>query len=152
MEKEEQFKKIIRAFAVEDEILECVSYGSGHINDTRRVVIKSSDKETEYIIQKINKNVFKKPAELMDNYVGVTAFLRNMITKRDGKNYFLDEKGDCWRLILFVVDSMSFDAAERPEQFYDSAVAFGNFQCLIKNYPARNYQELSQYARQNTPF
>lgn len=153
---EQKIERIVRAFAVDGEIFECASYGSGHINDTKRVVLKNGDKKTEYILQKINKNVFKNPELLMDNYVGVTGFLRNAIIERggnpdretlnaiktrNGKNYYLDEDGEFWRLILFVVDSVSFDAVERPEQFYDSAVAFGNFQCLLKNYPAESLHE-----------
>ena len=34
------------------------------------------------------------------------------------------------------MDSQSFDKVERPEQFYASAVAFGNFQYLLRDYPA----------------
>lgn len=160
--QEEQIKMknmtraIIEAFAVEGEITVAQNYGNGHINDTKYIVIDNGVKKTEYILQKINKNVFKKPDELMDNYVAVTEFLRkiiienggdpdretlNAIKAKDGKNFVIDENGDYWRLILFVKDSMSFDLVERPEQFYDSAVAFGNFQYLLRNYPADTLHE-----------
>jgi len=160
--QEEQIKMknttraIIEKFAVNGEITVAQNYGNGHINDTKYVVVDDGTRKTEYILQKINKNVFKKPDELMDNYVAVTEFLRkiiiekggdpdretlNAIKSKDGKNYVIDENGDYWRLILFIKDSMSFDLVERPEQFYDSAVAFGNFQYLLKNYPADTLNE-----------
>ena len=46
-----------------------------------------------------------------------------------------------FRLVKFVTDSMSYDKVERPEQFYESAVAFGNFQYQLKDYPAETLHE-----------
>jgi len=149
-------RHIIEAFAVEGNVVGAERYGSGHINDTKFVEIESGDDIHRYILQKINKNVFKNPEQLMENYVGVTEYLRkiivenggdperetiNVIKTRDGKNCYMDEDGDYWRLILFVSDSLSYDKVERPEQFYDSAVAFGNFQYLLRDYPAETLYE-----------
>ena len=53
----------------------------------------------------------------------------------------MDEDGEYWRLCKFVTNSLSYDKVERPEQFYDSAVAFGNFQYLLKSYPADTLHE-----------
>lgn len=151
-----QLKKIIDNFIADGEIINARPYGSGHINDTKYIAIRHDGETKEYILQKINKNVFKKPAELMENYVGVTSFLRgkiienggdpdretlNVIKALDGKNYCVDESGEYWRLITFVTNSLSYDKVERPEQFYDSAVAFGNFQYLLKDYPADTLYE-----------
>ena len=130
---------------------------SGHINDTIHVNIETDDgRNFEYVLQKINKNVFKRPDLLMENYVGVTEFLHkkieqaggdtdretlNVIKTRDGKSYYLDGEGEYYRLTKFVTDSMSYDKVERPEQFYESAVAFGNFQYQLKDYPADTLHE-----------
>ena len=38
--------------------------------------------------------------------------------------------------ISFITDATSFDQVERPEQFYQSGVAFGNFQRMLADYPA----------------
>ena len=143
---------IVKNFGIEGSVISCEPYGSGHINDTRLVV---TDKKN-YIFQKINKNVFKDPASLMDNFQNVTSYLADIIKKEggdpmretlnvikanDGKNYYLDENGDYWRALVFVEDSMSYDKVERPEQFYDSAVAFGNFQYMLRDYPAETLVE-----------
>ena len=149
-------RSVVENFNVEGDFVSAEPYGSGHINNTRYVVFNENGKNKEYILQRINKNVFKDPAKLMENYTSVTAFLRkiiienggdpdretiNVVKARDGKNYYLDSEGEYWRLILFVTDSLSFDKVERPEQFYDSAVAFGNFQYLLRNYPADTLYE-----------
>ncbi len=149
-------ERIVEKFDVDGEIITSRPYGNGHINDTKYVVVKKDGIEHEYILQKINKNVFKDPALLMENYVAVTSFLRkgiierggdpdretlNVVLARDGKNYYKDENGDYWRLVLYVTDSLSYDKVEKPEQFYMSAVAFGNFQRLLKEFPAETLHE-----------
>ena len=121
---------VVRNFRVEGNFISGEPYGSGHINDTRLVV---TDKK-RYIVQRINKNVFKDPASLMDNFQKVTSYLAEKIEKEggdpsretlnviktlDGKNYYLDAEGEYWRALIFVENSMSFDKVERPEQFYD---------------------------------
>lgn len=153
----EYIKEIINHFEIDGVVVESHPYGNGHINDTRYILVKSGGEDKEYILQKINKNVFKSPAALMENYTGVTEFLRkkiinaggdpdretlSVIKTKKGENYYLDENGDYWRLIIFVKDSKSYDLVERPEQFYDSAVAFGNFQYLLRDYPADTLHEV----------
>ena len=152
----EYIKHIVDQFKVDGILVNAHPYGNGHINDTKYILMESGGHKREYILQKINKNVFKSPPRLMENYTNVTAFLRekiikaggdperetlNVVKTRDGENYYCDENGDYWRLILFVEDSKSYDLVERPEQFYDSAVAFGNFQYLLRDYPADTLHE-----------
>lgn len=93
----------------------------------------------------------------MENYVSVTEYLRetiiansgdpdretiNVIKTENGENYYKDKNGECWRLVLFVTNSVSYDKVETPEQFYCSAVAFGNFQYLLRDYPAHTLHEV----------
>ena len=145
-------ESVVKKFNIEGNFISGERYGSGHINDTRLVV---TDKK-RYIFQKINKNVFKDPASLMDNFQKVTAYLADIIKKtggdpiretlnviktKDGKNYYLDSNGEYWRALIFVEDSLSYDKVERPEQFYDSAVAFGNFQYMLRDFPAETLVE-----------
>ena len=65
----------------------------------------------------------------------------NVVKAKDGKNYVIDADGNYWRLLLFVSSSLSYDKVEKPEQFYDSAVAFGNFQYMLRDYPADQLAE-----------
>ncbi len=147
---------IIEHFNVEGAFVSAKPYGNGHINDTRIVTTKEGDTLHTYILQKINKNVFKNPPELMENYVGVTEFIRakikerggdterevlNVIKATDGKDYYCDKNGDYWRLLVFVADNRSYDRVETPEQFYTCAVAFGNFQYMLRDYPAHTLHE-----------
>lgn len=147
---------IIEKFDVDGEFISAIPYGSGHINDTKLVTMSEGGVEKQYVLQRINHNVFKNPAQLMENYVGVTSYLRaviekaggdpmretlNVIKTKDGKNFYLSDEGNYYRLVYFVSDSISYDLVEKPEQFYDSAVAFGNFQYLLRDYPAETLYE-----------
>ena len=146
-------ENIVAAFEVEGKVSEYVPFGNGHINDTRLVTM---DNGVQYVLQRINKNVFKRPDLLMENYVGVTKFIRkkieemggdplrevlNAIYTKDGKPYTIDEEGQYWRLLVYVTESIGYDKVERPEQFYDSAVSFGDFQYMLRDYPAETLHE-----------
>ena len=123
----------------------------GHINDTYVVEYLLDDGAVaKYLLQRINTNVFKKPVELMENVMGVTAHLRNKIIAvggdpmretltvypaKDGKNYVMSDDGGCWRLYNFVDDTYSINELTNPEDFKNAALTFGNFQKLLADYP-----------------
>jgi hypothetical protein len=149
-------KLVIGKFLVDSEVISAIPYGSGHINDTKLVTVRSGETETKYVLQKINTRIFKEPDKLMENYAGVTEYLTEMVRKqggdpkrealsivktREGKNFWLSPEGEAWRLLTYITDSMSYDSVERPEQFYMSAVAFGNFQYMLRDYPAETLHE-----------
>ena len=149
-------QEIFNGFDVYGEVVFSEPYGTGHINETYRVISENNSGTYEYILQKINTRVFVDPDALMENYVGVTDYLRKeiirvggdpkretlcVIKSRDGKNYYRDEGGNFWRLLIFISNSISYDKVENPEQFYASARAFGNFQYLLRDYPADTLHE-----------
>ena len=133
------------------------SYGSGHINDTYLLVFEIGKMgRLKVILQRMNKEIFTNPEELMENVVGVTSYLRekiienggdpdretlNLIPAKDGKQYFVDSQGEYWRSYIFITDATSYDQVEKPEDFYESAVAFGHFQRLLADYPAETLHE-----------
>ena len=49
-----------------------VPYGSGHINDTYRIEVDQAGLRVNYILQRVNSNVFKQPIALMENVKRVT--------------------------------------------------------------------------------
>ena len=129
----------------------------GHINDT--YVIKYETKNGEclqYLLQRINVNVFKKPIELMENVCGVTSFLREKIEKeggdptretltvypaKDGKNYVMADDGGCWRMYNYVDDTYSINELTSPDDFRSAALSFGNFQNQLADYPIETLHE-----------
>ena len=72
-----KFNEILNHFAIQPEVS---SYGNGHINDTYIVHSKP-----DYILQRINSNVFKNPPAVMENIQGVAEFLRKKIEAAGGR-------------------------------------------------------------------
>ena len=150
-------KNIAPRFRLEGTLTEAVPYGSGHINDTVRLTCELENGKTRrYILQRMNDDIFKNPKGLMENIMNVTSFLRNKIIQNggdpdretlnvirtvDGDNYLVDEDGDFWRMYIFIEDATCFDIVEKPEDFYNSALSFGNFQKLLADYPASTLHE-----------
>ena len=131
-------------------------YGSGHINDTFRLVCKDGDQENLYILQRVNHEIFTDPVSLMNNIAGVTSFLRekitaqggdpyretlNIVKSKDGQNYYKDSDGNYWRGYLFISGATCFDKVRNPEDFYQSGKAFGHFQRQLAEYPAEELTE-----------
>lgn len=154
---EEQKRDAIAQFCFEGVYQSCQPFGNGHINDTYLVVFETGEQKTRrYILQRMNKDIFSKPVELMENIVGVTSYLRkvilanggdperetlNVVPAKDGKAYYVDAQGEYWRAFYFVENAASFEQVEKPEDFYESAVAFGNFQRQLADYPAAALHE-----------
>ena len=77
----EQRDEAIAHFKYEGTLVKDCPYGSGHINDTYRLTY---DTGKHYILQKMNKSIFTKPVELMENISGVTAWLKKKIHENGG--------------------------------------------------------------------
>ena len=134
-----------------EEAEEICPYGSGHINDT--FLVRAGKR---YILQRMNRNIFTDPQGVMENILGVTNFLREKIEKaggdgmretltviptKAGEPLYWDSLGDCWRMYHFIEDAISYDRVESERDFYESAVAFGNFQQMLADYPAETLHE-----------
>lgn len=160
MTREEQCARINEAIENIDfkgTYIDHVSYGSGHINDTFLVRFREeSGLVKRYILQRMNHETFKNPEQLMENIAGVTQFLRkkieqnhgdidretlNIIHTKEGKNFYKDSIGSYWRGYLFIEDADCYDSVKSSEDFYQSAVTFGNFQYQLADYPAYTLHE-----------
>ena len=152
----EQTKSVLMHFHIEGTVQTVERYGNGHINDTYLVVCEPYHR---YILQRINTGIFRDVENLMKNISQVTTFLgeraedpRSVLTlipTTDGKSYFADESG-AWRVYDFVENSLCLERPESEEDFYQCAYAFGAFQKLLADFPARNLSETIP-AFHNTP-
>ncbi len=126
----------------------CRPYGSGHINKTFLVTGCTGKR---YILQKINTHVFTRPQELMENVASITEYLSHKVSDPrgvlhlyptlDGQSYLQLPDGQIWRAFLFVENAICLERPETPQDFYESAVAFGRFQEYLKDFPAHTLHE-----------
>ncbi len=147
----------IAQFAIEGKVVERRPYGNGHINDTFLLVCETPQgKRKQYILQRMNHSIFKNPPLLMENLTSVTEYLRkiilsaggdperetlNVVRTKTGDCYYQDTGSNYWRIFLFIEQTICLEKVESAGDFYDSAVAFGNFQKMLSDYPADTLHE-----------
>ena len=60
----------------------------------------------------------------------------------NGGTYFRTEEGDCYRVYVFIENAKGYDVVEKPEHFYESAVAFGKFAMLLDRFDSSKLFEV----------
>ncbi|HEY1646353.1 MAG TPA: aminoglycoside phosphotransferase family protein [Terracidiphilus sp.] len=152
--------RIARQFQIEGEFRRAVPYGSGHINDTYcaffdRPDAASRSNPSRCILQRINQNVFRDPAAVMENIERVTAHVAaqiaaepdrarrvlTLIPSRDGHAWHVDEDGGYWRAYRMIEDAHTCDEIHSPEQAFEAARAFGRFQRQLAGLPPPRLQD-----------
>ena len=148
--------RVVDMFNVEGEILKIEAHGGGYINDTYCVTCESdTGKQIRYILQRINHNIFKDPEGLMGNFVMVCNYLKEIVAAaggdplretltvvpaKDGKKLVCVD-GNYYRMLLFIEDTVCHEVSQGTEDFYKCAKAFGNFQYMLKDFPAEKLTE-----------
>ena len=155
-ENDTVLQEVLAAYEFPATLLGAVRYGQGHINDTFCVLCQPQEGDcVRFILQGLSSAAFPHPEELMENFIGITAYLRekvmaaggdprretlSLVKTRDGKDFYTDSTGKVWRLTPFIEDTDCFQSAT-PELFEASARAFGRFQYLLQGYPAATLHE-----------
>ena len=118
-----------RRFALPQGEITTAPYGNGHINDTLCVCVKTPEGMRRYIMQRVNRYVFKQPEDVIANIARVTEYLRGIIVAEggdperetltlvpavDGKPFAYDEDGELWRMYLFIEGTISRDLPDTP--------------------------------------
>ena len=155
-ENDTVLQEVLAAYEFPATLLGAVRYGQGHINDTFCVLCQPQEGDCiRYILQGLSSAAFPHPEELMENFIGITSYLRekviasggdplretlSLVQTKDGKNFYTDSNGKVWRLTPFIENTDCFQSAT-PELFEASARAFGRFQYMLQGYPAATLHE-----------
>ncbi|MBQ3115882.1 MAG: aminoglycoside phosphotransferase family protein [Clostridia bacterium] len=150
------FSSIVKKFQIDGQFVSCVRYGEGHINQTFLLTMDEGEKRKDYILQRINDKLFTDVERLMNNIKLVTEYNRKQIASRGGnpdreslslvyatdqKPYAFVEGAGYFRVYKFITDAIAYQNVEKPEHFYQSAIAFGNFASLLSNFDASTLYE-----------
>ena len=150
------FAELVAQFEVQGTFSGCKRYGEGHINDTFKVTTEENGKEVHYILQRINSRLFPDVEKLMHNIALVTDFCRRsvlarggdpmrecltLIRTKDNKAYYHDG-ANYFRMYVFIENATSYQSVRAPRDFYESAVAFGNFANLLADFDASQLHEV----------
>jgi len=147
----QEIEGLVGCFETAGGIAAILPFGSGHINDTYRIV-NAVPGYPDYLLQRINHEIFTNVPRLIDNINQVTSHLKNkfkaigytdvnrrtltLIAAKDGEYFHRDAKGQFWRLYLFLLDTRSYDVVQTERQAYEGGKALGQFQNLLADLDA----------------
>lgn len=141
---------LIHEFAIPGRLVTILPIGSGNINDTYRAIFRNTFDEQQVILQRINCNVFTKPDEIMGNLHYVTEHSHAKLQKEwessdrvwqmpkiiptwDGRDFYRDDTGNCWRVITKIPSATAFDKAQGPEHALECGAVLGHFHHLLSD-------------------
>jgi len=154
---EPDLRRIFSRFSAEGSFLEGKAFGPGHIHDTFRII--TAEKECDdYILQRLNSNVFRNIPALQENMERVTSHLRNKLSlmsgsevKREcltlmpsadtGRSFITDEEGRYWRMFIFISDHRSYERVDSRHKAFEGGRITGRFQALLADLPGEPLYE-----------
>jgi Ser/Thr protein kinase RdoA (MazF antagonist) len=126
---------IAERFAIPTDVDEVVPFGDGLINDT--YLVRAGDQE--FVLQRINDEVFGDLAGLMHNVATVTAHLAGalvpeLVAARDG-GWIVTDGTDTWRMWRRVRGAEPCNELT-PARVSSAAALIGRFQVALSDLPA----------------
>lgn len=126
--------------------------GEGLINDTYKVVTLEAD-APDYVLQRINTNVFPDADMVMRNIKAVTEHIRMKLeaadaddidrkvltflpSKENAEQLYVTVDGNVWRMMIFIPNAITKQAVE-PESSRAAGLAFGQFQAMLADIPVQ---------------
>ena len=126
-----QLTEIVNAFGIGGGRVQ--PFGTGLINNTW--LVETGDIAGKYILQRVNKNIFKSPQDIATNIRLLSDHLKqnhpeyffiSPVQTNEGTDLFETSEGS-FRMFPYVSNSHTIDVVQSPEQAYEAAKAFGKF-------------------------
>ncbi len=143
------YSSVAEQFAPYTQVSSVHEFGNGNINDTYLVTIDTDlPEEKQFVLQRINTQVFKQPKLIMQNMRAFTEHMRRrardeghqwemprVIPACDGQDFYMDPEGNFWRAISYVHGARSFETIKDAALAREVGYALGTFQYLISDLP-----------------
>lgn len=132
-------KSVLLAYGIKEELVKIKPFGNGLINSTWKVT--TSDRQ--YLLQRVNEKVFKRPERIAHNIKLIADHLKQnhpdyyfvapIMSREQNEMIFIKEEG-FFRLFPFVPGSHSKDVVETPGEAYEAATQFGRITKLLSGF------------------
>jgi thiamine kinase-like enzyme len=133
------FTTILSQYGIDESEFSVKPFGSGLINHTWKII--SAGKE--WLLQRINQQIFKQPADILDNCRMMADYFKihypdylfiAPVNNLRQQNYILDADHQYYRLFPFVKNSFTCDTVSKPSLAYEAAKQFGKFSRLLSHF------------------
>ena len=148
--EQNELKNIVSHFAIRGTVADIKPLGAGLINDTLLVTTNEAD-APNYVLQRVNTNVFPDVDLVMRNIYAVTTHIRKkleaageteidrkvltfMPSKDDETKLYAVVDGQYWRMMIFIENAITKQAVN-PESSRAAGKAFGQFQAMLADIP-----------------
>lgn len=148
--EQNELKNIVSHFAIRGTVSDIKPLGAGLINDTLLVTTAEAD-APNYVLQRVNTNVFPDVDLVMRNIYAVTTHIRTkleaageseidrkvltfMPSKDDETKLYAIVDGQYWRMMIFIENAVTKQAVN-PESSRAAGKAFGQFQAMLADIP-----------------
>ncbi len=136
-------EKILTAFNINTNVSKIEPFGNGLINNTWHVECK----EGNFILQRINNTIFKKPEDIAHNIKTISTYFSTTqpqylfvtpLQTIHNKDLFILEDEGYFRIFPFVPHSHTIDVVTNTKQAFEASKQFGKFTCLLSRLPIQN--------------
>ena len=144
-----QLYDVAKAFLLKGKVADIKPLGNGLINDTFKIT--TTDAATpDYVLQRINNNIFTDVELLQHNIEVVTTHIRRkleaeevadidrkvltFIPTAEGKTYYQATDGTFWRISIFIPEAYTYEAVT-PEYSYFAGKSFAQFESMLTDVP-----------------
>jgi Ser/Thr protein kinase RdoA (MazF antagonist) len=142
---------VISHFTLPGTLMKAERFGSGLINDTYLCEFSERGARRNYVLQRINTSVFKKPEQVMENVEVVTTHIVSrlreegvqdpyavtpaLIPTRYGGSFHRDGSGAYWRMFHYIEPGTVFDTVKDVRHAHEVGRGLGRFQSLVSDLP-----------------
>ncbi len=130
---------VLHAYGFDESAVEVKPFGNGLINHTWKLSLGDS----EFIMQRINSDIFKQPANIAYNIRTIASYLQLEhpnylfvvpLRTKAGEEYFFDGQNGYYRLFPFVPGSHTENVMQSPAKAGEAAMLFGKFTRLLSEF------------------
>jgi len=138
------FGSILSLYGIDESEYSVKPFGNGLINHTWKIISAGR----EFLLQKINQKIFKKPSYIMDNCSQLSDFFKTNhpdylfvapLINFKHRNYVIDEENNYFRLFPFVKNSYTCNSVSsrvRPLKLLNN---LGNLRVYFPGLMLLNY-------------
>jgi thiamine kinase-like enzyme len=133
------FGSILSRYGFDESEFSVKVFGSGLINHTWKIIYAGK----EFLLQRINQQVFNHPADILENCSLLAAYFKKHhpdylfvapLPALNHQNYVVDAENNYYRLFPFIRNSYTCNTVSRPELAREAAVQFGKFTRLFSSF------------------
>ena len=130
------FGSILSKYGFDESEFSVKAFGNGLINHTWKIIYAGK----EFLLQKINQQVFKRPLEILDNCRLLESYFKKNhpgylfvapLPALNHLNYVIDADNNYYRLFPFIKNSYTCNTVSNPSLACEAAKQFGKFTRLL---------------------